>query len=142
MRQFSAIAARTANSTALAFKTGSAPGNPRHTGHTFVFGGSPKRVEHPQKIFVAVSSWTWTSSPITGSYFANTSRADALMVAMERLYGVRYVACVRSAALGAPLLRGIFSSSCLFQRKVKVEELLPVPIAETADIHMAAIERS
>ena len=27
----------------------------------------------PQKILVRVASWTCTSSPITGSYFANTS---------------------------------------------------------------------
>src|SRR5437762_13488045 len=86
MRQFSAIAARTANSTALAFKTGSAPGNPRHTGHTFVFGGSPKRVEHEQKILLAVSSWTWTSSPITGSYFALAETELSTDVAIFRDY--------------------------------------------------------
>src|SRR4051794_14562729 len=68
MRQFSAMAASTANSTAARFSTGSAPGNPRHTGHTFVFGGAPNFVEQPQKILLAVSSWTCTSSPITGSY--------------------------------------------------------------------------
>jgi hypothetical protein len=68
-----AIAARTANSTAFRFSTGKAPGSPRHTGHTFVFGGSPKRVEHEQKIFEAVSSCTWTSSPMTGSYLARRS---------------------------------------------------------------------
>src|SRR5437870_13299185 len=68
-RQFSAIAASAANSTALRFKTGKAPGNPRQTGHTLVFGGLPNRVEQEQKIFVAVRSCTWTSSPITGSYF-------------------------------------------------------------------------
>ncbi len=67
MRQFSAIAASVANSTAFLFSTGSAPGIPRQTGQTFVFGGAPKRVEQEQKILVAVSSWTWTSSPMTGS---------------------------------------------------------------------------
>src|SRR5919201_4737492 len=97
MQQCSAIAARTANSTALAFKTGKAPGNPRHTGHTFVFGGSPNRVEHPQKILVAVSSWTWTSRPITGSYFASTSRDSALVVAMERLYWAGQRNCLVTA---------------------------------------------
>src|SRR5579864_489844 len=66
-RQFSAIAASVANSTAFLLRTGKAPGIPRHTGHTFVFGGAPNRVEHEQNIFVAVSSWTCTSSPITGS---------------------------------------------------------------------------
>src|SRR2546423_935690 len=67
--QLSAIAASVANSTARLFSTGRAPGNPRQTGHTFVFGGAPNVVEHPQKALVAVSSWTWTSSPITISYF-------------------------------------------------------------------------
>src|SRR6266852_1351696 len=69
MRQFSAMAASTANSTALRFRTGNAPGNPRHTGQTLVLGGSPKWVEQEQKILVAVRSWTCTSNPITGSYF-------------------------------------------------------------------------
>jgi hypothetical protein len=55
-RHWNAIAAKAANSTAFRFSTGSAPGSPRHTGHTFVFGGSPKRVEQEQKIFEAVSS--------------------------------------------------------------------------------------
>src|SRR5580704_2928769 len=65
----SAMAASTANSTACRFSTGKAPGSPRHTGHTFVFGGLPNWVEQPQKIFVLVRSWTCTSSPMTGSYF-------------------------------------------------------------------------
>src|ERR1043165_3106766 len=59
-----ASAARAANSIARRFKTGSAPGNPRHTGQVFAFGSSPKRVEHPQKIFDSVLSWAWTSSPM------------------------------------------------------------------------------
>lgn len=67
MRQFRAMAASVANSTAFLLRTGSAPGIPRQTGQTLVFGGAPKRVEQEQKILVAVSRWTWTSSPITGS---------------------------------------------------------------------------
>src|ERR1039458_8876391 len=66
--QLSAIEASTANSTACRLSTGSGPGNPRHTGHTLVFGGLPNWVEQPQKILVLVRSWTWTSSPMTGSY--------------------------------------------------------------------------
>src|SRR5579863_9963988 len=73
MRQFSAIAARTANSTTLRFSTGRAPGRPRQTGQTFVLGGAPKRAEHEQKILVRVKSWTCTSSPITGSYLARAA---------------------------------------------------------------------
>src|SRR5216683_7101881 len=60
--------ASVANSTALRFSTGKAPGIPRHTGQTLVLGGAPKRVEQEQKIFDAVRSWTCTSSPMTGSY--------------------------------------------------------------------------
>src|SRR5271155_176335 len=86
MRHSNAIAARAANSTAFLFNTGNAPGRPRHTGHTFVFGGSPKRVEHEQKIFDAVRSCTWTSSPMTGSYFARRSSEMADVVAISKDY--------------------------------------------------------
>src|SRR5271165_7251462 len=88
MRHSKAIAARTANSTAFRFSTGKAPGSPRQTGHTFVFGGSPKRVEHEQKIFDAVSSCTWTSSPITASYLASRSEETAAGVAIGGDYKV------------------------------------------------------
>src|ERR1051326_632675 len=73
MSQFSASPALIASSTACRFNTGSAPGSPRQTGHTFVLGGAPKLVGQPQKILVAVASWTWTSRPMTGSYFAISS---------------------------------------------------------------------
>src|SRR5437667_6491204 len=86
IRHSKAIAAKAANSTAFRFSTGKAPGSPRHTGHTLVFGGSPKRVEHEQKIFEAVSSCTWTSSPMTGSYFASKSSETAGVVAISRDY--------------------------------------------------------
>ena len=67
------MAACVANSTAFSFNTGNAPGSPRQTGQTWVFGGAPNLVEHEQKILVVVRSWTWTSRPMTGSYFV---RAD------------------------------------------------------------------
>ena len=44
------------SSTARRFSTGNAPGSPRQTGHTLAFGAAPKRVAHPQKIFVSVRS--------------------------------------------------------------------------------------
>jgi hypothetical protein len=47
--------------------TGSVPGRPRQTGQVNVFGGSPKLSAHEQNIFVFVESWTWISSPMTGS---------------------------------------------------------------------------
>src|ERR1700760_2010592 len=71
--QFSAVDASTANSTARLFSTGRAPGSPRHVGQTCVFGADPNCVRHPQKALVVVRSCTCTSSPITGSYFANAA---------------------------------------------------------------------
>src|SRR5438128_12589730 len=64
MRRPSATAARAPSSTARQFKTGSAPGKPRHTGQVLEFGSSPNRVEQPQKIFDSVLSCAWTSRPI------------------------------------------------------------------------------
>jgi len=48
----------------VTFITGIAPGYPRQTGHTLVFGAAPKRVLQAQNIFDWVLSWTWTSRPI------------------------------------------------------------------------------
>src|SRR5450631_1967108 len=104
MRHSKAIAARAANSTAFLLRTGKAPGSPRHTGHTFVFGGSPKRVEHEQKIFDAVSSCTCTSSPMTGSYFASRSAGTAGEVAIAGNYSWRGVES-RAFLPGGPLGR-------------------------------------
>ena len=53
--------------TARALSTGSAPGSPRQTGQVRVLGSSPKDSAQEQNIFVCVESWTWISSPITGS---------------------------------------------------------------------------
>ena len=63
----SASPSRRAASTAARFARGRAPGSPRHTGHTWVFGSPPNVPGHPQNIFVAVFSSTCTSRPITGS---------------------------------------------------------------------------
>ena len=57
---------RMADSTAVPLTTGSEPGSPRHTGHTWVLGSAPNVVEQPQNIFDAVLSSMWTSRPITG----------------------------------------------------------------------------
>jgi hypothetical protein len=55
-------------STARALIVGRAPGRPRQTGQTWVFGGAPSyAVEQPQNIFDAVLSWLWTSIPMTAS---------------------------------------------------------------------------
>src|ERR1700679_2505300 len=68
-----AVAASTAYSTATLFNTGSAPGKPRQAGQICVFGSPPNLFAQPQKALVLVSSWTWTSSPMTGSYRSSTS---------------------------------------------------------------------
>src|SRR3984957_9791044 len=84
-------------SSARAFKTGSAPGSPRHTGQTFVFGGAPKPVGHPQKILVRVLSWTCTSNPMTGSYLPISS-AVAMAGALEDMLHyktARYRFCMK-----------------------------------------------
>ena len=44
--------------------TGSAPGNPMHTGHVCVFGGAPNVVSHAQNILLRASNCTWTSRPM------------------------------------------------------------------------------
>jgi hypothetical protein len=51
-------------------------------GQTWVFGSPPYWLTQPQKAFVAVRSWTWTSSPMTGWYFAKTSDESAVAVDM------------------------------------------------------------
>src|SRR6185437_7544442 len=71
--QFRASEASVANSTAFSFNTGNAPGRPRQTGQTFVFGSAPNLFAQPQNALVAVSNWTCTSRPITGSYLARIS---------------------------------------------------------------------
>src|SRR3982751_2429608 len=72
-----ALPARIAIVTAPLLSAGSAPGRPRHTGQTWVFGGAPNAVEQPQKIFVLVRSWAWTSSPMTGSQSPTGLTAEA-----------------------------------------------------------------
>ena len=75
-----AMAVRIVFSMARRLTTGRTPGMPRHTGQTWVLGGAPNTVEHPQKILVAVLSSACTSNPMTGSYVAmapNKGRAAA-----------------------------------------------------------------
>ena len=57
----------TVSFTASLFMTGSAPGYPRHTGQTFVFGSQPVFNRQLQNIFVFVFSWTCVSSPMVFS---------------------------------------------------------------------------
>src|SRR5579872_7150460 len=137
MRQFSAIAASVANSTALRLRTGRAPGKPRHTGQTLVLGGAPNFVEHEQKILVTVSSWTCTSSPITGSYRERVSTGISGVVAINAHY-IRTVVEPRHPGVPEPcgctsdtrvthhppaLLRG---PQIFFQRDFKVHQLVPL----------------
>src|SRR5205085_10194194 len=116
MRQFSAIAASTAYSTAFLLSTGSAPGNPRQTGQTLVLGGAPNCVEQPQKILVWVSSCTCTSRPMTGSYFSRTRTASSLLLAISHDYSERVMWRVAWLVWrGRPRPRG--GSSGLYRRK-------------------------
>ena len=66
------------SSIARRFGTGSAPGNARHTGHVWLFGSPPKPFRQRQNIFVSVFSWTWISSPITGSQLCPPVMAQPL----------------------------------------------------------------
>src|SRR4051794_27483421 len=68
MRQFSACPSLIVHSTAVSFGTGNAPGKARQTGQVRVFGSPPKPASQLQNIFVCVFSWTWISSPMTGSH--------------------------------------------------------------------------
>src|SRR5437870_9424147 len=70
MRQPSASPSLIVHSIARSFGTGSAPGCARQTGQVCVFGSPPKPFSQAQNIFVRVFSWTWISSPITGSHSA------------------------------------------------------------------------
>src|SRR6266436_8205066 len=146
MRHSKAIAARAANSTAFRFNTGKAPGSPRHTGHTLAFGGSPKRVEHEQKIFDAVSSCTWTSSPMTGSYFASKSSETAGVVAISRDYNFAGGApgvparprCCR------PLLQLLglgWRAQVLLHRDFKIHELIAFPVVHSHQVEAGAGQR-
>src|ERR1700747_504989 len=112
--QCNAMAASVANSTALRFRTGKAPGRPRQTGHTLVLGGSPKRVEQEQKILEAVSNWTCTSRRRTVPYlgraamelsgmvtiFADYSHCAGPVAGSTRQSGNTRYACVRLSAEG------------------------------------------
>src|SRR6266404_4663665 len=146
IRHSKAIAAKAANSTAFRFSTGKAPGSPKHTGHTLVFGGSPKRVEHEQKIFDAVSSCTWTSSPMTGSYFASKSSETAGVVAISRDYNFAGGApgvparprCCR------PLLQLLGLRWCaqvFLHRDFKIHQLIAFPVADSRQVEAPAGQR-
>src|SRR5438132_10243290 len=82
-----ALPAWIAISTTALFSAGSAPGRPRHTWQTCVFGGAPNAVGQPQKILLRVRSCACTSSPITGS---QSCMAFAPAVACEAIVAVRF----------------------------------------------------
>src|ERR1035438_44407 len=152
MRHSKAIAARTANSTALRLSTGKAPGSPRQTGHTFVFGGSPKRVEHEQNIFEAVSNCTWTSSPMTGSYFARRSPETAEGVAISGNYSwtCRWRPGVPAGRTGEDTRRSILKllgsfrfrrAQVLLHRNFEIHQLLALRVLHSHQIEGGASQR-
>jgi hypothetical protein len=63
----SAAAIIRAERIASSLIVGRDPGCPRQTGQVCTLGSSPKETAQPQSSFVSVESWTWISSPITGS---------------------------------------------------------------------------
>src|SRR6202789_3217073 len=81
-----AFAASTANSTACFLSTGSAPGRPRQTGQTWVLGSPPYSLMQPQKALERVSSWTWTSRPMTGWYLARISGESPATAGIQEVY--------------------------------------------------------
>src|SRR5690349_21664267 len=85
MSQPSASPSLIVHSIAFAFATGSAPGCARHTGHVCVFSPAPKDASQAQNNFVRVLSWTWISSPITGSQARSAIREPRSGLAQRRL---------------------------------------------------------
>src|SRR5664279_4387382 len=71
--QLRAVPMAMAISTAFWLSTGSEPGRPRHTGHTFVLGSSPNMLGQPQNSLVSVLSSQCTSRPTTISHPGFTS---------------------------------------------------------------------
>ncbi len=61
--QLIAFAASTANSTALRFSTGSAPGSPRQVGQICVFGSPPYLFTQPQNAFDSVKKLNMDLQP-------------------------------------------------------------------------------
>src|SRR3989338_7571410 len=88
IRQLSAMAIFNAYSKAILFKTGSVPGNPRHTGHVCVFASRPKALAQPQKILVRVLNCKCTSRPMTVSYFCSR----VWLITTPALYATGYSA--------------------------------------------------
>src|ERR1700722_18317825 len=132
------MAASVANSTARRFSTGSAPGKPRHTGQTLVFGGSPKCVEQEQKILLAVRSWTCTSRPITGSYLA---RADTEMSGVVAISGDYKAAS--QIVWGLPetnirLVRFRWGAQILLQRDFKIHQFVAFCVSHPGEIEVCA----
>src|SRR6202521_829367 len=134
------MAARVANSTALRFSTGNAPGKPRHTGQTFVLGGSPKRVEQEQKILVAVRSWTWTSSPMTGSYLARAATEMSDVVAISSDYK-GFPALSRIRVRGHPLVRLSRRAQVFLQRDFEIHQFISLGIAHAGQIEVRSRQR-
>src|SRR5271166_3292616 len=105
--QLMAIEASVANSTAFALSTGKEPGRPRQTGQTLVLGAEPKWLAQPQKTLVAVSSCTWTSSPMTGSYLARISGERAAADILAKILARNHGASSASKEANGRALRGL-----------------------------------
>ena len=76
----------------MALATGSDPGSARQVGQTWVLGGAPKVVLHPQNIFECVPSSTCVSSPSTGSNRSSAS-SYGITVSTVMLKSFVQIAC-------------------------------------------------
>jgi hypothetical protein len=110
MAQFSATPVRMVSSTALRLGTGNAPGKPKQTGQTRVFGGWPYSTAQPHHIFVRVRRWTCISMPMIGwTWYPSTVIAamDPPFVPLDcsvgRLVGESPMAYGRWSHLGIPV---------------------------------------
>src|SRR5437667_5255701 len=96
-----------ARSTAPLFSTGSTPGKAMSTAEAWLFGGAPKAVEAAEKIFDAVESCVWVSSPMTVSHF---------------------IATILEWRQGDPEKSGGFSRSLVFPCSIERYRHAPVPV--------------
>src|SRR5713226_2514252 len=94
------------SATALRLRTGSAPGYPRQTGQTCVFGGAPNVVGQAQKIFERVRSRACTSRPMTASQSVTAGDyREALQWRMPRAGWLRLLSL---AAIGLAIAASVW----------------------------------
>jgi len=144
--QLRARDASVANSTARLLRTGSAPGKPRQTGQTLVFGGDPKRLTHPQKALVSVRSWTWDLEADDGFVFGSDFGEIVAAVAMGKSSlasgGVPpppWVGTVASGSIGGASRRAVLDCGMLMKMKPLCLDLLAGNRGTTGMVERGAV---